>query len=100
MRCVIVDGHLDTAILRQQLAQELQAWVHHRQPLRMLQIVVVMLEGTLGVVGRVDKDALHLPGIKRQQCFQRIQVIALNQAVGRTCVAMLAEYLQQAIGHC
>ena len=31
------------------------------------------------VVGRVDVDALHLPGVIRQKCLERQQVVALHQ---------------------
>lgn len=47
----------------------------------MLQIVVVMLKSAAGVVGRIDKDAFHLAAIERQQRFERVKVIALNEQV-------------------
>ena len=78
---VVVDGHPDAAVLAQKLPQQLQPGQHHRQPLRMLQVVVVVLERAPGVVRRVDEDALHPAAVEGQQRLQRIQVVALHQQV-------------------
>ena len=101
MPLVVVDGDPDRAIVAQQLAQQLQARQHHGQPLGVFQVVVVVLEGAFGVVGRVDEDALDLPAVKRQQAFQRFEVVALDQQVAlcRLRVAMRADGFQQAGGH-
>ena len=69
----IVDGDPDAAVLRQELAQELQAGIHHVQPGRMFEVVVVVFEGGAGVVGGIDVDALHLASVERQQRLQRLQ---------------------------
>jgi len=45
------------------------------------QVVVVVLEGALGVVGRVDEDALDLAAMQRQQGLEGLQVVALDQQV-------------------
>lgn len=81
MPLVVVDRDPDRAVLAQQLAQQLQARQHHAEPLRVFQLVVVVLERALGVVGRVDEDALHLPAVERQQCLEGFEVVALNQQV-------------------
>ncbi|MEY4725959.1 MAG: hypothetical protein RLZ36_586 [Pseudomonadota bacterium] len=49
-----------------------------------------MLERALGVVRRVNKDALDLPPVKRQQGLEGLQVVALNEQVvlGRSDIAM------------
>ena len=67
MRFVIVDGHPDAAILGKQIAQQLQTRIHHRQPLAVFEIVVVMFERAFGVVRRIDKNTFHATGIERQQ---------------------------------
>jgi hypothetical protein len=58
-----------------------------------------MLEGAPGVVRRVNEDALHAPGIKWQQSFQRIEVVALDQPVRRIRSAMPAHGFKQPIRH-
>ena len=65
----------------------------------MLQLVVVMLKRALGVVGRINEDAFHPSAIKRQQRFERQQVVTLNQQVFRFRVAMRGLELQQVIGN-
>ncbi len=47
----------------------------------MLQSIVIVLERTPCVLGRIDEDALHLPGELLLQRFQRQQVIAEDQPV-------------------
>lgn len=53
----------------------------------MLKIVVVMLKRAAGVIGWVNKDALHFSCIVGTQSFQRIEVVALNQHIGGITVA-------------
>ena len=77
----IVDGDPDAAVLRQELAQELQAGIHHVEPGRMFEVVVVVFEGGAGVVGGIDVDALHLASVERQQRLQRLQVVAVDEQV-------------------
>lgn len=48
-----------------------------------------MLEGGLGVVGRVDEDALHPSGINRQQAFEGIQVVPLDEEIPGGGVAVI-----------
>ncbi|OIQ86934.1 hypothetical protein GALL_311930 [mine drainage metagenome] len=77
----LVNSDPDRAVLGQQLPQQHQARIHHRQPLAVLQLVVVVLERALGVVRRVDEDAFHLACIERNQRLERQQVVALDQQV-------------------
>ena len=61
--------------------ENLQARQHHAQPLAVLQVVVVVVKGALGVLRRVNEDALDLPPVKRQQGLESLQVVALNKQV-------------------
>ena len=100
MPLVVVNRHPNTAVLPKQFAQELQARQHHAEPLGVLQVVVVMLERAFGVVWRVNKDALHLPPVKRQQRLERFEVVPLNQQVvvaGGGRLAMHRYLLQQPV---
>ena len=57
---------------------------HLSQPaanLRAVDVVVVNPAFVAGVVRRVDVDAFDLPGVTRQQGFQCVQVVALNDEV-------------------
>ena len=47
----------------------------------MLQIVVVVLEGTSRVVRRVNVDALHLSLVKGQKCFECNEIVSVNDEV-------------------
>jgi hypothetical protein len=47
----------------------------------MFEVVVVVLEGALGVVGRVNGDAPDAPGVVWQQGFEGVEVVALNEQV-------------------
>ena len=55
----------------------LQPRLHHRA----VDVVVVAPALIAGVVGRVDKNAVNLIGVHRQQAFERMQVVALNNQV-------------------
>ncbi len=101
VRLIVVNRHPNRPILRQQVAQQFQARPHHRQPLAMFEIVVVVLEGRARVVRRVNVDALHLPGIERQQRLQRFQVVALDEHVTGVQVTRgkVRRFFQQTVGH-
>ena len=109
MHLVVVDGDEDRAVVGQQLAQELQPREHHAAPLvvageivavhraaqpvahhRRVDLVVVNPPLVAGVVGRVDVDALHLPGIAWQQRLERVQVVEIGRAScrERVCLAV------------
>lgn len=85
---VVIDGDPDTAILGEQLPQQFQPRVDHREPLGMFEVVVVMLEGALRVVGGIDVDALDAPGVVRQQRLEGIEVVALDEEVPRRRVTV------------
>jgi hypothetical protein len=64
---VVVEG-FDRSVLDrsvgEQIAQQDQTRIHHRNPLAMFQVVVVVLERALRVVWRIDVNALHATGRK------------------------------------
>ena len=68
---VIVNSYPDGAVVRQEAAQLFYAITDQRQPERMLDAIIVVLESTAGVVRRVDKDTLHLPRVFLLECFKR-----------------------------
>ena len=47
----------------------------------MFQIIIVMLKCRTGIIRRIYVDALHLSGVFALQCFQRQQVVPVNQHV-------------------
>ena len=101
MRFAIVNRHPYCSVLHHQIAQEFKARPHHSQPLSVLQIVVVMREGGARVVGWIDVDTLHPPGVEGQQGLERLQVVVLNEHVPGIGVSggEIGNFLQQAIGH-
>ena len=99
---VVVNGYEDGAVVRQQLAQQGQAGIHHAQPLvvpgevlagfahdfaqplqqsRVVHVVVVHPLLFPRVVGRVDVDALDASFVFGQESFQGFQVIAMDNLV-------------------
>tara|TARA_R110002049_G_scaffold120546_4_gene275064 strand:- start:3617 stop:4237 length:621 start_codon:yes stop_codon:yes gene_type:complete len=104
MSLVVVDGYPDGAVLAQEFPKQHQPGHDHRQPFRVLQAVVVMLESRSRVVGRVDVDAFHPARVERQQRLQRLQVVPLHQQVplvGAIAPAprQLRHLVQQPVGH-
>ena len=81
MAFVIVQRNPNAAVFSQQFMQEFQARIHHRQPQAVLQIIVVMFKSFLCIVRRVDTDTFDTAGIKRQQGFQCVQIVALNNEI-------------------
>jgi len=47
----------------------------------MLDPVVIVLEGTSGVVGRIDEDALHFARVVLFKSLQRQKIVPLNEQV-------------------
>jgi hypothetical protein len=47
----------------------------------MFHIVIVMLKGGAGIIGRVYVDALYLSGIEGQQGLEGFKVVALDYNV-------------------
>jgi len=46
-----------------------------------LQSVIIVRERATSVVGRIDKDAFHLPGIVCLERFQREQIVSVDQHI-------------------
>jgi hypothetical protein len=78
---VVVERDPDRPVVRQQPPQNLQPVAHEREPQGVFDPVVVVREGRAGVVGRVDVDALDLPGELLLQRFEREQVVPEDEAV-------------------
>ena len=97
---VIVDGDPDASVFGEHFAEEFEAGIHHAQPMGVFQVVVVVLEGAAGVVGRVDEDALDAAGVEGQQRLEGLQIVALDEHVLGLLIAVgeLGHGLQQAVG--
>ena len=63
----------------------------------MFQLIIIMLKGTLRVVGWINIDALHPAPVERQQGFQGQQVVALNQQIVGVGFAVGLGELQQMV---
>ena len=122
---VVVDGHKDRPILPQELLQQHQPRIHHAQPAVVaveglaflahhlaqpfadfgaVDVVVVHPAFVAGVVRGVDVDALHLPGVARQQGLEGMKVVALHDEVAAVTPFPIAagkrrHRLEQAEGH-
>jgi|GEM_PF-4479184 len=98
---VVVDADPYTPVLAEEPAEQLQARVHEAEPCAVLEVVVVVLKGVLGVVRRVYVDALHLPGVVGQQGLERFEVVAVDEHVGRGGVppGERGVVFQQAVWH-
>ncbi len=98
---VVVNAHPDRTILGEELPEQLQTRPHHPQPLGVLKIIVVVLEGRSGVVGWIDADAFHTAREMRQKRLQRLEVVALDKQVARLPVtaAEFRDFLDQAVRH-
>src|ERR1019366_5242292 len=72
-------SHSSRAVLGDHVAEQFEARVHEREPARMLQIVIVVLERAPRVIRWINGDALDAPGVIRQQGFERAEVVALNE---------------------
>ncbi len=122
LHLVVVDADEDRPVLAQKLPQQRQPWIHHAQPAvvpvqrfafladhlaepfaddRARHVIVVRPAFVAGVVRRVNVDALHLPGVERQQRLQRYQVVTLHDeiAVARSAAGKLGHVLEQVEGH-
>ena len=64
----------------------------------MFQLVVVVFECALGVVGGINEDALHLPCIEGHKSFQGQQVVSLDQKIVATVPVGLFKF-QKVIGN-
>ena len=95
MPLVVVNAYPNASVFTQKFPQKLKPRIHHGQPLRMLQIIVVVLKGAFRVVRRVYVNALHLARVIGQQRLEGFQIIALNEHVLRGTVAVAPGFLQQ-----
>ena len=88
-------------LFRQEFVEQSQPWPHHRAPFvmaeavlytdgvrrqpfldhRRIDVVVVGPAFVSSVVRRVNENAVHLAGVERQERFQRVQVIAMDDQV-------------------
>ena len=85
---VIIDGNEDGTILGEQIAGEGEALVHELDPQRVPPRVILVHKAVVidevaiaGIVGRIDVDALDLPGVGDAQGAQGIEVIALDDEI-------------------
>ena len=102
MDFVIVNGDKNRAVIAEQFLEQLQARIHHAAPfvvaagvlallthgvtnpfleLRLCEVVVVNPALVAGVVGRVNVDALDFACVRRQQAFQRNQIVTLDDEI-------------------
>ena len=101
MILVVINSNPKATVLCKKFIQHAQPRPHHRAPFvvaqpvfdadgvgvqplldhRGVHVVVVSPALVPSVVGRVDKDAVHLARIHRQQGLKRMQVIALHDQV-------------------
>ena len=63
MPFVVINRHPYGIIFCEKLAQKLQSRRDHRQPLAMLEIVIVMIKRTLGIVRWIDQNAPYAPRV-------------------------------------
>ena len=80
---IIVYGNPDGAILPKELAEEFEARVHYVEPGGVFEVIVIVLERRACIIRRIDVDAFHAPRIKRKQCLQRLQIVAMHKNVVR-----------------
>ena len=101
MSLIVVELHPNGTVFGQQISQQFEPRPHHGKPARVFEIVVVVLECRTRVVGGVDVDALYPPGVERQECLQRLQIVALDQKVPGFPVSgrELGNFIQQPVRH-
>jgi len=56
-----------------------------------LKVVIIVLEGATGIVGRIYENAFHASGIVRQQGFEGLEVVSLDEEVV-LCGFKVADY--------
>ena len=99
---IVVNGDENRAVVAEQFLEKLQARIHHAAPfvvaagvlalpahglpdpfleLRLREIVVVNPALVARVVGRVNVDALDFARVRRQQAFERNQIVTLNDEI-------------------
>ena len=78
---IVIHRDPDASLFSEQVTQQLQTRINQRKPLRVLQVVIVVLKGAPSVIRRVNEDALHPACVEREQRLQRIQVVPLDEHV-------------------
>ena len=68
--------------------QQLKAVAHQRQPQRVLNTVIIMLERAAGVARRVNVDALDLAGELLFERFEGEQIVAKDEAVSKRSLSV------------
>ena len=81
MRLIVVNRNPKRTILRYQITYDFQTVAYERQPNRVLNSVIIVLEGRSGIVGRINEHALHLAGVVSFQCPQREQIVTIDEPV-------------------
>jgi hypothetical protein len=88
MTFIVINAYPYTPVLPQKLLEHFKTGIHHGKPDRMLLIIIILLKRASGIIRRVYADALHVSGIKGQQGFQSLKIIALYYQVSRTGIAV------------
>ena len=78
MSLLVVDGNKNRAVVGEEVAQKLQPRIHHGKPFAVLEIVVVMLEGGVSVIRRVNVNAFDGTAIEGQESFEHGEIVAVN----------------------
>lgn len=96
----VIDGATENPVRRQKRLREQQAILHHRQPGRILEIVLVENGRRRGVVRGIRVDAGHLPPVPRLQQVQRLEVLPMHEQTIDLLVqrAGVGERRQKAVG--
>jgi len=96
---LFIYGNDQHRILRvEQLLRQLQPLFHHGQPLAVaigvvaIHVIVVVLPVLCaGIVGRVDIDAVHLPGVQVLQQLEGVIVVGFDQGMPEVAVRGVAD---------
>ena len=81
MHFIVVEKHPNRPVFRHEVLEYFQAITDQREPQRMLNPVIVMLERAAGVVRRVNVDALDLAGELLFERFEGEEIVAEDEAV-------------------
>jgi hypothetical protein len=81
MHLIVVYGNPERSVFSKELSDDLKSVSDQREPDRVLNPVIVMLEGAPGIIGRVNESALYFSLKIGLQGLQREKVIAKDQSV-------------------
>ena len=98
MPLVVVNAYPYTSVFAQKFPQKLKTMIHHGQPPRMFQVIVIMRKGAFRIVRRVYINTLHPARVVRKQGLEGFQIVALNEHVLRGAVAVALNFFQKPIG--